>query len=114
LKQLEESTGISLSGPQATEQVQKGLSGAIRREMTEATASELSGLFRGFYDLTKVGNNTSFEHLKVGKQQADTLIAIQVNTFNTVGRLDMALIELRNISKNTKPGQSGRDLGIAP
>src|SRR5690606_19347318 len=83
LKQLEESTGISLSGPQATEQVQKGLSGAIRREMTEATASELSGLFRGFYDLTKVGNNTSFEHLKVGKQQADTLIAIQVNTFNT-------------------------------
>src|SRR5690606_15352418 len=54
LKQLEESTGISLSGQQPVEQVQKGLSGAIRREMTEATASELSGLFRGFYDLTKV------------------------------------------------------------
>src|SRR5690606_603865 len=108
LKQLEESTGISLSGPQATEQVQKGLSGAIRREMTEQTASELTGLYRAMYDLQKAHHNTAFEQLQMGIRQVNHLNAIELNTGNTVDRLDVVIGRLDNIEKNTKEANSKR------
>src|SRR5690606_19131680 len=101
--------GFDLFQPEK-EDLPKGLQGAIRREMTEEMASELTGLFRAYYDLQKVNNNTAFEHLKVGKQQADALLKIEVNTFNTVGRLDGVItrldgmsIRLDAVAKNTAP-----------
>src|SRR5690606_23377404 len=95
LEQLEASTGINLANPNGSESTkQTGLAGAIRRELTEATGSELAGLFRGFYDLTKIGNNVSYEHLSVANSQLSATMAIQTNTANTVSELQLAVVEL--------------------
>jgi len=67
---------------------------------------------RGEYDLTKIGNNISYEHLAVANSQLSATMAIQTNTAQTVERLDTAIVELRLIVKNTKGSQSDRGLGI--
>lgn len=98
---------------------ESGLQGAIRRELTEETASELTGLFRGQFDITK-------RHFQLAEQQfilekenrASTIqmvqiqVAIEQNTRLMADTLTVAVQELVSIRKNTKQGQSGRDQGL--
>lgn len=83
------------------ENEKSGLTGAIRREITEETGSELLGLFRGTYDLAK-------QHFEIHKKHFDTsnnLVSISQeianNTAKTVFELQNALIELKKIAENT-------------
>jgi hypothetical protein len=98
--------------------LQRGLQGAIRRELTEETASELTGLFRGQFDITKrqLDVQINIKELEKRNNQALSNIMtaafnIERNTADTVTWLQNAVGELRNIVKNTKPSQSGRDIG---
>jgi len=77
-----------------------GLSGQIAAQMSEDTASELSGLFRRFADDERLVRDYS-------KMGVNHLMNIEVNTYNTVLRLDTAIVELRNIVTNTKPLYTG-------
>lgn len=72
-----------------------GLSGVIRRELTEETGSELLGIFRRSADDTRAIKDYSMAGVT-------HLVNIEKNTFDTVARLDTAIIELKNISSNTK------------
>ena len=96
-----------------------GLQGAIRRELTEETGSELTGLFRGQYDITKRQLQLSEKHFELEQRHFDATMRmvqlsalIEQNTAGTVMELKAAVLELRTISKNTKPSQTGRDLGL--
>lgn len=118
LKELEAATGMSLSDPMGAGQ-QRGLAGAIRREITESTASELAGLWRGTFDITKRHLQVSEASLEVERKLYDTTLTImqstvriEQNTGNTVEALEDALDELRIIARNTKSSSTGRDLGI--
>lgn len=94
--QILSDAGISggLFGENSTPQ-NNGLSGAIRRELTEETGSELAGLMRRIADDVRGGLNN-------GKAAVENLILIQSNTFNTVTELKLAVKELQSISENTK------------
>ncbi|MNL07936.1 hypothetical protein D3C87_1286350 [compost metagenome] len=84
-----------------------GLSGAVKRELTEATASELTGLYRSTYDLAK---RTFQEHqnqgitlskqFEIANSSLTALNAIQNNTANTVVELKSAVSELQKVNKN--------------
>tara|TARA_R110002012_G_scaffold267666_2_gene451570 strand:+ start:24209 stop:27625 length:3417 start_codon:yes stop_codon:yes gene_type:complete len=94
-----------------------GLQGAIRREMTEETASELTGLFRGQYDITKKHFQLSERWFVMEQKCCDATMSIMAsnalieeNTRNTVIQVMYAVAELKTISKQTKSA-SGRDLG---
>ncbi len=94
-----------------------GLQGAIRREMTEETASELTGLFRGQYDITKKHFQLSERWFAMEQKCCDATMSIMAsnalieeNTRNTVIQVMYAVAELKTISKQTKSA-SGRDLG---
>lgn len=91
---------------------QAGLSGAIRRELTEETGGELAGIWRRSSDDTRqIRDYTkiSLSHLAVIETNtANTVIELR----NTVEQLQEANIELKNIVSNTKPQQTGRDLGL--
>lgn len=118
VKRFEELNGIidedllQATGP-------RGLQGAIRRELTEATASELTGLFRGQFDLTKRNlllNEQRFELEKRAFDAAQLMVSglgrIEANTAATVLQLQAAVTELKSIKNNTAPSQTGRDLGL--
>lgn len=84
-----------------------GLSGAVKRELTEATASELTGLYRSTYDLMKrsfqestAQGLTLSKQLDIANSSLTALNAIQNNTANTVVRLDSAISELKAVNKN--------------
>ncbi|PSL03888.1 tape measure protein [Cecembia rubra] len=100
---LQNATGIDLSGITGNV-AQKGLAGAIRREMTEATASELAGIMRGDFDVNK-------RHLQIAQDNLQIQFQIERNTAETVLELRQAVVELKEIRINTKSG-SGRDLGL--
>lgn len=94
-----------------------GLQGAIRREMTEETASELTGLFRGQYDITKKHFQLSERWFAMEQKCCDATMnimasnaLIEENTRNTVIQVMYAVAELKTIAKQTKSA-SGRDLG---
>lgn len=89
-----------------------GMSGAIRREMTEETAGELAGIWRKTSDDIRQTKDYT-------KQAINHLVAIEANTHNTVIELQNAVTELKGsnskleqIVGNTKPSQTGRDLGL--
>ena len=97
---------------------QGGLQGALRREMTEATASELTGLYRGTYDVMKRQLNTQASILAINQRNMrftmmimESNALIERNTAQTVVSLSFAVTQLKEIATNTKE-QSGRDLGI--
>jgi hypothetical protein len=72
----------------------QGLSGGIRRELTEQTGTELAGLFRRFADdgrLTK-------DYTKIG---VDRLVGIEANTLNTVLELQKTNLKLDTVITNT-------------
>ncbi|MCW8314219.1 phage tail tape measure protein [Sphingobacterium sp. InxBP1] len=84
-----------------------GLKGSIQRELTESTASELTGLYRASFELQKKAFDESksqgitiSKQLLVAMDQLTALNAIQVNTAETVKRLDTAVSELQSINKN--------------
>jgi len=84
-----------------------GLSGSIKRELTEATASQLTGLYRSTYDLakqrfqeSKTQGITLSKQLDIATNSLVTLNAIQNNTANTVIELKSAVSELQKVNKN--------------
>lgn len=95
-----------------------GLQGTIRRELTESTASELTGLFRGQFDVTKrllAATSDGFTKSNdIAMSGIRHLQAIEVNTANTVGRLDLVVSRLDAVVINTKPTTTGRGLGLVP
>jgi hypothetical protein len=98
---------------------QGGLAGGIRREITEATGTELAGLFRGFYDISNRTLLTVEQQLTVDKQHYDATLtimrssaAIEQHTANAVAELKATVIELKAINKNTKQNSTGYDRGI--
>lgn len=99
--QIAASTGIDLAGQLGGQQ--SGLAGGIRRELTEETAGELAGLWRGQFDITK-------RHFQVGQDQLAVQLKIEQNTFIAAQELKIAVTELQKISKNTDPA-SGRGQG---
>lgn len=117
-----------LDDPEKAAEAKKeaGFAGAVRKELTEETGSELTGLFRGYYDLSKqslevdkqsieIQRATSFntsEILKVNQQ-------IATNTGLTVTELQGMREDLQKIGErlgiigdNAKSPQSDRDLGL--
>lgn len=79
---------------------QTGLIGKIRSELTEATGTELAGIFRS----TRDDGRKSLDTMRVGVSH---LSKIEKNTADTVARLDLAVSELRDINRNTKGVYSG-------
>ncbi|WON94759.1 hypothetical protein [Sphingobacterium sp. UGAL515B_05] len=84
-----------------------GLKGSIQREVTEATQSENNGLLRSqtellkrSFDESKSQGITMGKQLAVALDQLTALNAIQVNTGETVKRLDTAVSELKSINKS--------------
>jgi hypothetical protein len=85
--------------------------------MTEQTASELAGLFRGFYDISKRSFQLGEKWMAMEQKHFEATLeimrssaAIEGNTSNTVIELKAAVTELKEIRKNTK-GTNTRDLG---
>ena len=72
-----------------------GLSGDIRRNITEETGTELAGLMR------RIADDVSFG-LAAGREAVDNLILIQANTFNTVNELQNVIVRLDSIEDNTR------------
>ena len=110
--------GFDLFKPDNASEQQRGLSGSIER-ITEQTGAELAGLFRGFYDISKRNQVTGESMLALEREHYQAILegltywaAIERNTAETVGRLDDALVELKEIKKNTKSSGTGRDLGL--
>jgi len=88
---------------------QQGLTGAIRREITEETGSELVGLFRGQFDITKrMAELTEAYYEREQAHHANLLELIAINTLieqntlHTVEKLSAALVHLESISENTE------------
>ncbi len=84
-----------------------GLKGSIQREVTEATQSENNGLLRSqtellkrSFDESKSQGITLNKQLAVAMDQLTALNAIQVNTGETVKRLDTAVSELQSINRS--------------
>ncbi len=91
-----------------------GLSSSVQRELTEATASELTGLYRSTFELNKrMFDESKSQGLTLVKQVMianDSLVAlnaIQTNTFNTAREAlkiaentGKAVTELQTINKN--------------
>ena len=69
----------------ATATANTGLSGQIERNISEETGTELAGLFRRFADEQRVVKDYSILGV-------NHLIGIEANTFNTVLRLDSAIV----------------------
>lgn len=87
----------------------QGLSGAIRRELTEATGSELAGLFRGQFDITKRLLEGSEAHFEIERSHYTAMLdlvaintKIETNTKNTVDELQRAYDQLEAIADNTR------------
>uniref|UniRef100_A0A6M3XQF7 Putative tail tape measure protein n=1 Tax=viral metagenome TaxID=1070528 RepID=A0A6M3XQF7_9ZZZZ len=72
-----------------------GLTGQIRRDITEETGTELLGLFRRFADEQRVVKDYSI-------MGVSHLVGIEANTMNTVLELQKAVVELQSINTNTK------------
>ncbi|MNK26452.1 hypothetical protein D3C87_447890 [compost metagenome] len=84
-----------------------GLKSSIQRDLTEATASELTGLYRSTFEITKKmvedgekRTNLLIQGLEISRNKMAALNAIQFNTAETVKRLDSAVSELQTMNKN--------------
>lgn len=84
-----------------------GLKSSIQRDLTEATASELAGLERSSFDITKrmfedgqKRTNLLIQCIAANNNKMAALNAIQFNTAETVKRLDSAVTELQTMNKN--------------
>lgn len=103
LKEIEKVTGVTTGSGSGS-----GLKGSIQREMTESTASELTGLYRANFEISKQSlqesQNQGVSMGKIVEMTSNGLVVlnnIQNNTAATVVELQSAVSELKNISKNT-------------
>lgn len=90
------------------------IQGAIQREMTEATGSQLTAIFKSTYELDKnlleesrIQGIALAKQLQISNSCLTALNVIQINTGDTVKRLDTAVSELQLINKNLS-GSKGR------
>lgn len=74
------------------------LTGGIRRDLTEETGSELLGLFRGYYDLTKVNNQGLSAFLEVEKQHIN--VSLEILAMNTLIEANTRQMVLEIIKSN--------------
>ncbi len=95
-----------------------GLSGAIKRELTEETGSALVGVQRGIfgklefiYDINRRQLDADLRANEQLHEMVRTNALIEVNTRNTVEELKLHGPILRKIAENTKPARSSRDQG---
>ncbi len=72
-----------------------GLTGQIRRDITEETGTELVALFRRYADEQRVVKDYSIRGVA-------HLVGIEANTAATVSQLQLAVSELQSININTK------------
>ena len=75
-----------------------GLSGGIRRELTEETGTELLGLFRGFYDLTRRDLELTEEYYIAEKSHHNN--AVQILAMNTLIEANTREMVLQIIKSN--------------
>ena len=79
-----------------SDESKSGLTGAVRRELTEETGSELAGLMRKMSDdgrMARDYNAIAVNHLS----------AVETNTYDTVVQLQYAVAKLTTIATNTTP-----------
>ncbi|WP_067145340.1 phage tail tape measure protein [Pseudotamlana agarivorans] len=107
-----EMKALGFEGFESSESTPAGLQGAIRRELTEETGSELTGLFRAQHDITKYHFELAQQQLGIMRQDFSVQQSIEVNTANTVVELIRISAKLDVISINTTPDQTSRDLGL--
>lgn len=96
------------------------IKGKLDRELSEKTGGEIVGIFRAGYDVWKqqlvaiqAQSATNVNILAIANEKLIALNAIQVNTANTVQRLDVAVKHLDTIVKNTsKTGRSAEGMGL--
>lgn len=101
-----------------------GLEGAVRREMTEETGSELTGLFRGYYELCKLLLGVNTDALDVQKacrldleKLLEVAYMIEHNTARMVEEQEKTNKELGEIKvflglPSGAGSQSARSLGV--
>lgn len=101
-----------------------GLEGAVRREITEETGSELTGLFRSYYELCRLLLGVSNESLEIQKtcrlsfeKLLEVSYMIEHNTAKTVEALEVANKELAAIREKlggivAATPQTTRSLGV--
>ncbi|GEM_PF-1638301 len=84
-----------------------GLNSSIKRDLTEATASELTGLYRSTFDYQKrtfedglKRTDIAAKHIILAQNSNSALNAIQNNTADTVKELKAAVSELQSINKS--------------
>ena len=118
LDDMSKATGIDLSGK--SEDAQGLTSNKLSRQLTEETGTELVGLFRGQYDVTKQILHVNKDGVNIMKLQLDIAMqgirswqAIEANTANTVQRLDLVVNRLDRVVQNTS-GSSLRTTGLVP
>ncbi|TXK52394.1 phage tail tape measure protein [Pontibacter qinzhouensis] len=120
VKQVEEASGVSLTEGD-NKSSQNTLSGAIRASLTEETGGKLAGIYQGIFTLNKQmlvvqeGTYMSMgDLLDVGRQSLLYHMQIAQNTQLTYEGVHRSEAILNTIANNTKPGQSGRDMGVEP
>lgn len=104
LEAWEKATGLTLTGEPSSSLS----SGGIARTITESTGSELLGIYRAIYEIENKNlsavletNNTITSLLAMSSDHLVALNSINVNTANTVQRLDTAVGHLAQLVKNT-------------
>ncbi|MGN6352816.1 MAG: hypothetical protein ACTHLB_05470 [Parafilimonas sp.] len=97
---------------QSTDSVKQGLAGAIQASITEDTANELAGLWRGQYDVTKqtmqIAKDALVYHQRIEANTAQSLLLFSAH----LPSLTRFLPYLKDIYDNTTPAQIKRDLGL--
>jgi hypothetical protein len=116
---LEKATGISLTDSASSSTKSGGITAEISTKITQDQASELTGLFRAQYDITKQSNGqlislnkTSFDAFAIAKSHFDVAIQTAANTLRTADNTErLAGMEssLKTIASNTT-SQSSRSL----
>lgn len=76
------------------EEKPNSLVGSIKRDVSEESVGELAGLLRKISDDNRMNRDYN-------KGTVDHLVNIEVNTYNTVENLKLAILELKKISTNT-------------
>ncbi|KKO91737.1 hypothetical protein AAW12_08730 [Sphingobacterium sp. Ag1] len=94
-----------------------GLNSSVKKELTESTASELTGLYRSTFEYQKrtfedglKRTDLAAKHIIIAQNSNNALNAIQLNTEETVKELKNAVSHLSSLVKNTSP-QSNRAYG---
>lgn len=110
---------VNQTGEDLFEDSTSALQGGIARQITEETGSELTGLMRGLFDITKqhaelfkIDHEFHKKVFDVNLQILEANEATARNTAATVDQLEQAVQELKNIKNNTQQSQTARDRGV--